>query len=132
MDEQTRREIEDIIEKTTTKTVLKLKMAGLMNDNREPTQKKTEILLQNYRAFQASDQPYTRKVVAKINIALEEIRDDKYYSIIPLTYFDNRSTDDVAAHFFVTKKTILRNKVRLLDKISALLFSDEVIAEILL
>ena len=124
--------IKQIINDTVNTTVLKLKMAGLMKDNRKTAFQKTEELLQNYEAFKLSDQPYTKKLVKKIDAALYEIKDDIYYDIIPLVYLNNETREYVAEYFNTTVTTISRNKTRLVNKLATMLFSDDVIYELFL
>ena len=125
-------DIEQIINDTVNATVLKLKMAGLMKDNRKTAYQKTEELLRNYNTFKESDQPYTQKLVAKIDDALQSIEDDIYYDVIPLIYFEDETRENVADHFRTTVTTISRNKVRLVNKLKVILFSDDVIYELFL
>ena len=125
-------EVNKIINDTVNATVLKLKMAGLMKDDRKSAFQKTEELLRNYKAFKDSDQPYTQKLVAKIDNALYEIKDDIYYDVIPLMYFDNETREFIAEHFNTTVTTVSRNKTRLVNKLKAMLFSDDVIYELFL
>lgn len=124
--------IRQIINDTVNATVLKLKMAGLMKDSRKTAYQKTEELLRNYNTFVKSDQPYTTKLVGKINDALYDIKDDVYYDIIPMIYFEERSREAVAEYFDTTVTTISRNKNRLVNKLKARLFSDDVIYELFL
>lgn len=125
-------EIQQIINDTVNSVILKLKMAGLMKDDRKTAYEKTEELLRNYNAFKKSDQPYTIKLVKKINDALYTIRDDIYYDIIPMYYFDCETREMIAEYFDTTVTTISRNKTRLINKIKPLLFSDDVIYELFL
>lgn len=125
-------DIEQIINDTVNATVLKLKMAGLMKDNRKTAYQKTEELLRNYNTFKESDQPYTQKLVAKIDDALQSIEDDIYYDVIPLIYFEDETRENVADRFRTTVTTISRNKVRLVNKLKVILFSDDVIYELFL
>lgn len=125
-------EIQQIINDTVNSVILKLKMAGLMKDDRKTAYEKMEELLRNYNAFKKSDQPYTIKLVKKINDALYTIRDDIYYDIIPMYYFDRETREMIAEYFDTTVTTISRNKTRLINKIKPLLFSDDVIYELFL
>lgn len=125
-------DIKQIINDTVNMTVLKLKMAGLMKDDRKTAYQKTEELLENYNAFKESDQPYTIKLVATIDKALYSIKDDIYYEIIPLRYFENETREFIAEYFNTTVTTISRNKTRLINKLKVQLFSDDVIYEIFL
>lgn len=123
-------DIEEIIEATVNRTVLKLKIAGLMQDDRKSAAQKTEDLLRHYPKFKLSDQPYTRKLCQKIEAALATIRSDYYYEIISLTYFEGMTREEVAGCFNTSLTTISRNKKRLINDLSAILFSDDMIYEI--
>lgn len=125
-------DIKQIINDTVNATVLKLKMAGLMKDDKKSAYQKTEELLKNYNAFKESDQPYTKKLVREIDMALEDIKDDLYYDIIIMSYFEGRSREYMAEYFDTTVTTISRNKNRLINKLKARLFSDDVIMEVFL
>lgn len=126
-------DVKKIIEDTVNATVLKLKMAGLMKDDRKTAYQKTEELLRNYQTFkQVEDQPYTQKIVKLIEEALLEIKDDPYYQIITMIYFDQMTREQVADYFYTTVTTISRNKTRLVNKLKIRLFSDDVIYELFL
>lgn len=125
-------DIKQVINDTVNITVMKLKMAGLMKDNGKTAYQKTEELLYNYNAFKLSDQPYTKKIISLINKALYEIKDDIYYDIIPMIYFNDETREAVAEKFGTTVTTISRNKSRLINKLKVVLFSDDVIYELFL
>ena len=121
------------IEEVVNITVLKLKMAGLMRDDRKSAFQKTEALLRNYNTFKnVKDRKSTKHLCKKIEIALEEIKDDIYYEIIPMIYFENRTREDIAEHFNTSTKTITRNKNKLVNQLKLRLFSDDVIFELFL
>ena len=82
------KDIEKIVDMTVNRTILKLKMSGLMKNDQKSAFQKTEELLRNYHAFCESDQPYTIKLVEKIDKALGSIKDDPYYDLISMVYFD--------------------------------------------
>lgn len=125
-------EIQKIINDTVNSTVLKLKMAGLMKDDRKTAYEKTEELLRNYNAFKKSDQPYTIKLVKKINDALDIIMDDLYFDVITMYYFEKKTREEIAEQYDTTVTTISRNKTRLINKLKPILFSDDVIYELFL
>lgn len=124
--------IDEIIEDTVNRTVLKLKLAGLMKDDRKTAAQKTEELLRNYPSFKLSDQPYTKKLCQKIETALKTIQNDYYYEIIALYYFEQMTREEVAERFNTSETTISRNKRRLIDNLSAVLFSDDLIYDLFL
>ena len=125
-------QINELVVNTVNMTVLKLKMAGLLRDNRKTAYQKTEELLRNYNDFKSSDQEITQKLVQKIDNALYDIKDDVYYEIIPLTYFSNETRETIAEIFNTTERTISRNKGRLVNILKTKLFSDDVIYELFL
>ena len=124
--------IKQIINDTVNATVLKLKMAGLMKDDRKTAYQKTEELLRNYITFKKSDQPYTEKLVKKIDAALDDIKSDPYYELVPMIYFEGSTREDCAEYFDTTVTTVSRNKVRLVNILKIRLFSDDVIYELFL
>lgn len=125
-------DIKQIINETVNMTILKLKTAGLIKDNRKTANQKTEELLRNYYAFCESDEPYAKKIVEKIDTALERISEDKYYDIIPFYYFEKESRESIAEYYDTTVTTVSRNKTRLLNVLKGYLFSDDVIYELFL
>ena len=86
-------DIEELIDKVTTQTVVKLKKSRLMKDHKKSTFKKTEVLLKNYNAYVAAIKAdptgtiKTQKIIDIINKALKNIENDDYYSIIEMFYF---------------------------------------------
>lgn len=129
------KEVNDLVSCTVNSTVLKLKLAGLMKDDlktayKKTAYKKTEELLRNYRTFQKSDQPYTVKLVHRMDEAMAEIQNDIYYEIIPMAYFSGDTREAIADHFGTTVTTISRNKNRLVNKLKVALFSDDAIMEL--
>ena len=125
-------DLNKIITDTVNMTVLKLKMAGLMKDDRKSAYQKTEELLKNYNIFLKSDQPFTQKLIEKLNESLCSIEDDSYYEIIPMIFFEHRSREEAAEYYDTTVTTISRNKNRLVNRLKKLLFSDDVIFELFL
>lgn len=126
-------DIKQIINDTVNETVMKLKMSGLMKDDRKTAYQKTEELLRNYETFKkVEDQPHTEKIVNIITSALQDLEDDLYYEIIPMVYFEGKTREDVADYFDTTVTTISRNKNRLVNKLKNRIFSDDVIYELFL
>ena len=132
LDRCRRCDVKKIINDTVNATVLKLKIAGLMKDNRKTAYQKTEELLRNYNDFCKSDQPYAKKLVKQIDAALSDIKSDIYGEIIPLYYFEGETRENIAEYFNTTVTTISRNKTRLINKLKVKLFSDDVIYELFL
>lgn len=123
-------DIDKLIEETVNKTIIKLRMAGLLNDAPKTAAQKTADLLRHYPHFKLSDQEYTKELCHRIEMALDTIRSDYYFEIISLYYFEGMTREEIAGYFNTSETTISRNKRRLVDEVSAVLFSDEVIQEI--
>lgn len=125
--------VKKIISDTVNETVLKMKMAGLMKDNRKSATEKLEELLRNYPTFKKiHDKEYTVKLVNKVDDAMRSIEGDPYYDVIRLYYFEDQTRESIALDYGCTETTISRNKTRLLNKLKTILFSDEVIFELFL
>lgn len=74
----------------------------------------------------------TERYIKTIDAALEKVCDDKYYDIIILKYFQGKTVDEISEHFDnKDPSTINRNKSRLINQLKIILFSDEVIKEML-
>ena len=70
-------------------------------------------------------------VVNMTENALKNIEDDKYYKIIELKYFEEMTLEYAAGKFNVDITTIKRNKNRLVNRLRVLIFSDNVIQDIM-
>lgn len=123
--------IEEIIDKAIERTVSRLMAGGVLKLDKEPVTQKTIDLLKRYEQFKLSDQPLTQKTLAQIDDALKMIQQDPYYQIIPMYYFEHKTIWEISEFFDVTEKTIARNRKRLIRELSAVLFSDDVIMNIL-
>lgn len=127
-------EVSEIIQETVNCTIAKLKMSGLMKDNRQTAFQKTEQILKNYNELKKSysEDGTAKKFVDIVDNALKELCDDLYYDIIPMIYFENQTREAVAEYFDTTVTTISRNKRRLINRLKYLIFADDVIYELFL
>lgn len=127
-------DVHDIIQETVNCTISKLKLSGLMKDNRQTAFQKTEQILKNYNDLKKSysEDGTAKKFVDIVDNALKELYDDLYYDIIPMMYFENQTREAIAEYFDTTVTTISRNKKRLVDKLKTLIFADDVIYELFL
>lgn len=126
--------LKKIIQETVDCTIAKLKLCGLMKDNRQNAFQKTEQILYSYNDMKKSysENGTAKKFIDIIDKALEEIEDDLYYDIIPMIYFEKATREEVAEYFDTTVTTISRNKKRLIEKLKLLIFADDVIYELFL
>lgn len=119
------------IEYIVNKTIIKLRAEGLLRDEARSAVQKTEDILRNYPYFKLSDQPFTQNFCQKVDEALDKIKSDYYYEIIPMYYFKDVSRENIAAHFRTSESTISRNRIRLIEKLSSILFPDDMIIDLL-
>lgn len=127
-------DIAEIIQQTAKGVVIQLEAAGMLSSNKTAYQK-TEWVLKNYKALKAADSidGTAARFMEKLDKALETIaRDDDYYEIIPMTYFENKSSEEIAEYFDVSVRSVRRNKTRLLNCLKVYIFADTCIKEILL
>lgn len=118
-----------IILETVNQTVLKLRLSGFLKDDQKTRYQKTEDILKNFNQFKKSNQPFAKELVEKVEDALTSLKDDKYFEIIPLFYFQKRTRENIAEIFDTSTTTISRNKNRLVNKISIVLFADEFVID---
>lgn len=97
------------------------------NEKGKTPEQKTEALLFRYNLFQLSDQIFTKKVLAQIDMALGTIQDDPLYRIIPMFYFQGMTNEAISLELNVHIRTVKRMKRRMLRTLAAILFSDDVI-----
>lgn len=127
-------DVNEIIQQTVNSTVAGLKLSGLMKDNRATAYQKTEQILRSYNDMKKShsEKGTAEKFVIIIENALKSLYNEDYYDIIPMTYFEGKSREEVAEYFDTTTTTISRNKRRLVERLSVLIFADDVIYELFL
>lgn len=98
-------EIKEYIDIAIRRTILELKKSGLTRDvNNAVYEDATEILTNYYS---------TGKSEASITYAIQSIRFDPYFRIIPLYYEHGFKLEAIAEELGVDISTIVRNKKRL-------------------
>lgn len=125
-------EINDVIQETVKCTVAQLKIAGMMKDDKQSAYQKTIQVLDSYNDMKHShsENGIAAKFVDIIEKALESLYDDEYYDIIPMTFFEKQSREKIAEYFDTTVTTISRHKRQLIERLSVLLFCDDVVFEL--
>lgn len=94
-------------------------------DNRNEAEKKEDEILKIRDSVRV-----TRNLIATLEKALDKIKENPYYDIIQMKYFEGKSNEEMAAVFEKNEKTITRNKNKLIETLQVYLFSDECIEEI--
>lgn len=80
------------------------------------------------KAKYISDKIEIERDLRKIDNALDKIKQDRYFDIIKLKYLsceeDRKNIDDIADILSVNRKTILKNRKRLINKLTTILFPE--------
>lgn len=71
----------------------------------------------------------TVQAIALIDKCMLALKNDPYYEILPMRYFEGRTLEDIGVYFGCDHTTISRNKSRLVRELSMRLFPDEVVKE---
>ena len=74
----------------------------------------------------------TKNFINIIDGAVDSLKNDSYYDLIRMRYFEGYSREDIAEHFNFDVRTVNRHKNRLVNLLQIRLFSDEVIERIFL
>lgn len=71
----------------------------------------------------------TVQAIALIDKCMATLKNDPYYEILPMRYFEGRTLEDIGTYFGCDHTTISRNRSRLVKELAMRLFPDEVINE---
>lgn len=124
--------VNETAEKTARAVVAEMKRAGLVKDNRLGSFKKTERVLYEYAEWidveDASET--TRTFCELVARALNRVRDDPYYQIIELKYFEHWTHERIAEYFDVDVSVISKRRTKLINQLRPIIFSDDFIHEL--
>lgn len=95
-----------------------------------PLEQDEEVLVQKEISKIKQRNHIINSQIKWINSILLKFRSDKFYDIIDLKYFKNKTREDIAEYYECDLKTISRNKNRLINEISVLLFPTDNISEL--
>lgn len=73
----------------------------------------------------------TVDAIALIDKCMAALRNDPYYPILEMRYFEGRTQEDIALELKCSQVTISHNKNRLVKELSMRLFPNQVIGELL-
>lgn len=104
--------INSTADKTVHKAISELKAAGFFKDVRSIVHKEISTRLRAY---------YKGAADPKLEAALQELKDDDYFDIIPLYYYTGNTIEHIADGYDVDISTITRNKKRLCFEIYELM-----------
>ncbi|HEY4532517.1 MAG TPA: sigma-70 family RNA polymerase sigma factor [Fusobacterium sp.] len=83
--------------------------------------------IEDKREFLEEEIQRYEKIILKVDNALEEIKQDKYYSLIELRYFQNCRWEDIEERLEIDHSTIYRNIKRLINELSVTLFPEQLL-----
>lgn len=128
--------INELVDVTANKTaravVSELKHAGLVKENRLGSYKKTERALYEYAEWIDTEDmsETTNRFCNLIQRALNRVRDDPYYEIIELKYFEHWTHEKIAEYFDVDVSVISKRRTKLINQLRPIIFSDDFIREL--
>lgn len=73
----------------------------------------------------------TLRVIESIDSAMDKLKGDPYYDILPMTYFEGRTQDDIADHLGCSQVSVSKNKNRIVKELALLLFTDQAIKDMI-
>ena len=73
----------------------------------------------------------TVQAIALINKCMAALKNDPYYDILPMRYFEGRTLEDIGVYLGCDHSTISRNRSRLVRELAMRLFPDEVVNEMM-
>ena len=96
---------------------------------------KCEMLLKNYNNYKlgltTDSGKVAKKLVKKIDEALEVMKDEPFICIITMHYIDGISMERIAEVYDISLVTAYAQKKKLIHKLKNILCSDEAIRELL-
>lgn len=98
-------ELKQYIEDTVKETIREIKREGLLKDSDDSIYNDVSRILKSYYSEGKKDN--------QITYALQSIRYDPYYTIIPMYFKDGDKVDVIANALMVDVSTVIRNKKRL-------------------
>lgn len=113
LNEHLRDEIRNIVRETVTDTVRELRKNGLLKRSDDVAYNEIGARLYEYYRSPSKD--------PEMGMALEKIKDDYYFPILPRYYEEKASYDWIAERFGCEISTVTRNKKRLCLKLFMLL-----------
>lgn len=97
--------------------------------------RKCELLLKNYNSFklglELGNDEETKRLFSKLDKAIEFLKDEKFIGIVTMHYFDRLTMERIAEIYDISLVTAYAQKKKMIKKIANIVFSDDVIREIL-
>lgn len=125
-DEEINRIIELAAESAARKVIRTLRETGRIRQHYTNSFKKTEELLYLYPKLDEENE--TKK---RVDRALDRVRDDDYFGIIPSRYFDGLTFEQISEIYDCKYQNISKKRAKLVKILAAELFPEDVLKELL-
>ena len=91
--------------------------------------------MKNYNSFklglELGNDEETKRLFSKLDKAIEFLKDEKFIGIVTMHYFDRLTMERIAEIYDISLVTAYAQKKKMIKKIANIVFSDDVIREIL-
>lgn len=125
--------LEQIIKKTaeaTAREIISQQKEKAKKDSQLGSFKKTEKILYEYPRWQNMEIKDTAKFCELIQSALDTIKEDPYFEIIELKYFQKWTHERIAEFYGVDVSVISKRRTKLINALRPIIFSAEYIKEL--
>ena len=110
----TEQDIDNIIDKAVERVVNEVKLDCVRSGDRLTPEQKTEELLRLYPRLKELDSDKIRGFLRVFDRVLDMIRGDKFFRVIELYYFENKSVKQTSELLKISQRIASTNKSRLL------------------
>lgn len=118
--------IKELIKLTCDQTIKELEKRNKIRGFNYTSYTRTEQLLYLYPYLSDDNEQYL-----KITMALDKIKNEKYYSVVEQHYFEGKTFAVIADEYNVKYQTISHQNRKLINRLAKILFPNEVAKEIL-
>lgn len=73
----------------------------------------------------------TVRAIDLVDKSMAELKNDPYFDILRMNYFEGQAQEDIATHFGVSQATVSNNKKRLVKELSIIMFPGQTAEELL-
>jgi RNA polymerase sigma factor (sigma-70 family) len=73
----------------------------------------------------------TVQAIAMVDKGMESLRNDPYFELLEMLYFEGRTQEEIADHFGVSQPTISSNRSRLVRELAMQMFPSQVAEEMI-
>lgn len=110
----TEQDIDNMIDKAVERVVNEVKLDYVRSGDRLSPEEKTEELLRLYPRLKELDSDKIRGFLRVFDRVLDMIRGDKFFRVIELYYFENKSVKQTSELLKISQRVTGTNKSRLL------------------